>query len=77
MRRLGLETPHVALAGSGWIDLGQGSLDLVLRPHRKQTALLALDRAVLVSGALNAPKVALIAPGDSRAAEPCTPGLPQ
>ena len=77
VRRLGLETPHVALAGIGWIDLGHGSLDLVLTPHRKQTALLALDRAVQVSGALNAPKVALIAPGGSRAAEPCTPGSAQ
>ena len=76
-RRLAFETPHVALAGAGWIDLGRGSLDLLLTPHRKQTALLALDRAVQVSGALKAPKVALAAPDGARAGEPCVGGSVQ
>ena len=76
-RRLAVETPHVALAGTGWIDLGRGSLDLVLTPRRKQTALLALDRAVQVSGALRAPNTALISPGAARTGEPCVAGSVQ
>ena len=73
-RRLAVETPHVALAGTGWIDLGRGSLDMLLTPRRKQTALLALDRAMRFSGALRAPTTALVAPGAARAGEPCVPG---
>lgn len=76
-RRLAFETPRVALSGVGWIDLGRGSLELVLTPQRKQTALLALDRALQISGALEAPKVALIAPDGARAGEPCVTGSAQ
>ncbi len=73
-RRLAFETPHVALAGTGWIDLGRGSLDLLLTPRRKQTALLALDRAVQVRGALRAPTTALVALDAARVGAPCVIG---
>ena len=73
-RRLAVETPQVALAGTGWIDLGRGSLDLLFTPRRKQTALFALDRAVRVSGALRAPTTALVAPDGARVGEPCVAG---
>lgn len=76
-RRLAFETPHVALSGAGWIDLGRGTLDLVLTPRRRQTALFALDRAMQVNGALRAPKVALIAPDGALAGEPCVAGSMQ
>ena len=75
--RLALETPRVALSGAGWIDLGGGTLDLVLTPRRKQSALLALDRALRVSGALEAPKVTLIATDPTRAGQPCVAGSAQ
>ena len=73
-RRLAVETPQVALAGTGWIDLGRGSLDLLFTPRRKQTALFALDRAMRVSGALRAPTTAMVAPDGARVGEPCVAG---
>lgn len=76
-RRLAFETPQIALSGAGWIDLGGGTLHLLLTPRRKQSALLALDRTLQVSGALKAPKVALISAGAARTGEPCVAGRAQ
>ena len=76
-RRLAVETPHVALSGAGWIDLGHGTLGVVLTPRRKQTALLAIDRAVKVDGALKAPKIALISLDAAPAGAPCVTGSMQ
>ncbi|MBC8057454.1 MAG: AsmA family protein [Rhizobiales bacterium] len=77
VRRLAFDTPQVAFAGTGAVDLGRGTLDLVLTPRRKQSALLALDRALQVSGPFGAPKLALRAPESAPAGEPCVPGSAQ
>ena len=61
VRRLAFETPSANVHGSGSIDLGRASVDLVLTPNRKQRTLLALDRSMHVSGPLSGPKVALVA----------------
>ena len=70
LRRLAFETPSVSVSGRGWIDLGHASVDILLTPHRKQSALLALDRSLQVSGPLRGPKVGLASLDDSRSAAP-------
>ena len=50
LRRLELETDRLSVSGTGSLDLAQQQLDMVLTPHRKQAALLALDRSLRVTG---------------------------
>ncbi len=64
VRRLALTTASVQLDGRGAIDFKRAAIDLVLTPHRKRSALFALDRVLQVSGAINSPTVALVA-GDT------------
>ncbi|MEP7101901.1 MAG: AsmA family protein, partial [Burkholderiales bacterium] len=77
-RRLAFETASVAVGGTGWIDLGRESVDLLLTPHRKQTALIALDRSMHVSGPIRRPKLALVERDASASTtERCAPPAPQ
>ncbi len=78
VRRLALATANVQVDGRGAIDFKRRAIDLVLTPHRKQSALFALDRVLQVSGAIKSPTVALVA-GDTaenagRTAAACVPG---
>jgi AsmA family protein len=59
LRRFAFETGSVSVGGTGWVDLGRQSVELLLTPHRKQSALLALDRSMRFSGPLASPKLAL------------------
>lgn len=58
-RQFAFETERVALGGSGTVDVVGRSLDLLLTPQRKGTALLALDRSIHISGPFAGPQVAL------------------
>ena len=50
LRWLELETGRLSVSGTGSLDLAQQHIDMVLTPHRKQAALLALDRSLHVTG---------------------------
>ena len=72
VRRLAFETASVAVSGTGWADLGSRSVDVLLTPHRKQTALLSLDRSMRISGPLAHPTLALVERAASaEARRPC------
>jgi AsmA family protein len=60
IRHLLFETERTALVGSGSAYLAQESLDVVLTPHSKKSALLALHKAMHVSGSSRDAKVALV-----------------
>jgi AsmA family protein len=60
VRRLALTTASVQVDGRGAIDFKRDAIDLVLTPHRKRSALFALDRVLQVSGAIKSPTVALV-----------------
>jgi uncharacterized protein involved in outer membrane biogenesis len=60
VRQLAFETGRVAVAGSGAADLATESVDLLLTPVLKESAVLALQRSIHVSGKLRAPAVELV-----------------
>jgi AsmA family protein len=74
VRRLSLTTATVQVDGRGAIDFKRGAIDLVLTPHRKRSALFALDRVMQVSGAIKSPTVALVAGDTGPAAAACVAG---
>lgn len=67
--RLAIETENVVLSGSAAVDLRTKSFELVLTPHRKQSALLALDKSIRLVGGFRHPKAGLVErdPASSRA----------
>jgi uncharacterized protein involved in outer membrane biogenesis len=65
IRHLLFETERTALAGGGSVNLAQESFDVVLTPHSKKSALLALHKAMHVSGSFRDAKVALADRGDA------------
>jgi hypothetical protein len=67
-RRMALETERVAIDGSGTAELAPATIDVLLTPALKQSALLALDRSIRVSGPISAPVVKLVDPGPRRSA---------
>lgn len=74
VRRLAFATDRVDVVGAGWVDLGSASLDLVLTPHRKQSALFSLDRSMRLRGPMKAPKLALVDRDEAKASGAvCTP----
>jgi uncharacterized protein involved in outer membrane biogenesis len=77
VHRLAFDTPQVAMSGTGVGGRGRGRGDRLRTPRRKQAALLALDRALQVSGPFGAPKTALVAPDAARAGAPCVAGRAQ
>ncbi len=58
--RLAIETENVVVTGNAEVDLKRKSFDMVLTPHRKQSALLALDKSVRLGGGFRQPKVGLV-----------------
>jgi uncharacterized protein involved in outer membrane biogenesis len=58
-QRLALETETVLLNGSGSIDLPHRRVAISLTPHRKQSALFALDDSIRVDSAWSAPTISL------------------
>lgn len=61
-RRLSLETERMQLIGGGTVDLPGESLDLLITPHPKQFALLALHDSIQVKGPFHAAKITLVKP---------------
>jgi len=59
VQRLALETENVLINGTGSIDLLQRRVKALITPHRKQSALLALDDSIQLDGALFAPTITL------------------
>lgn len=70
--RMVIETENVVVSGHAQVDLKQKSFEMVLTPHRKQSALMALDRSVRVGGGFHRPSIGLVdkaepgAPADCR-----------
>lgn len=58
VRKLVAETDRAVFVGSGVLNPADRTVDLVITPHRKTTALFALNRAIRVSGPLGQPRVA-------------------
>jgi uncharacterized protein involved in outer membrane biogenesis len=71
LQRLALETDNLVLAGSGSFDLPRRRVDVTITPHRKQSALFALDDSIRVDGALSAPKISLVRSTDSARSVGC------
>ena len=63
-RRLMFETADTALAGRGWLNLGDETLDATVTPAHKKLALLSLDKAIHAEGSWHDIKVSLAPPGD-------------
>ncbi len=72
LQRLALETETVLLNGSGSIDLPHRRVAISLTPHRKQSALFALDDSIRLDGAWSAPTISLAhRSGDAAPAVDC------
>ena len=56
-RALVFDTEVTTIAGSGNIDLGHETLDLILRPKTKRTSPLSLQSPILVGGTFARPEV--------------------
>jgi uncharacterized protein involved in outer membrane biogenesis len=69
--RVMFETGRTAISGGGSVNLPQESLDIILTPHRKTTALLALDRSMHVQGSLHSPKFSLVDKVESKVPQRC------
>lgn len=54
-----LDTDQTQTRGAGTIDLREETLDLLLTPHPKKTALLALHSSIRVHGPIRRPKISL------------------
>ncbi|MGN6526740.1 MAG: AsmA family protein, partial [Burkholderiaceae bacterium] len=70
-RRFAAATEHTALAGRGSVDLLDETFDLTLRPVRRESALLALDKAIHASGPWHAPRIRLESPPDDLRPQAC------
>ena len=55
-----LDTERTRTTGSGRIDLGAGTIDLVLTPESKQGGLLVLDRSIRLHGPFSKPARELV-----------------
>jgi uncharacterized protein involved in outer membrane biogenesis len=56
-----LDTDQTHTQGTGTIDLRNETLDLLLTPHPKKTAVLALHSSIRVHGPIRRPKISLAA----------------
>src|SRR5258706_6649223 len=56
-----LDTDQTHTEGTGTIDLRDETVDLLLTPHPKKTALLALHSSIRVKGPIKKPKISLAA----------------
>ncbi len=75
LRSLIAETERAVFVGTGALNLADRTVDLLVTPHRKATALFALNRAIHVSGPLGEPVVATAdAPGATVPATCAAPG---
>jgi uncharacterized protein involved in outer membrane biogenesis len=54
-----LDTDQTQTQGTGTINLRDETLDLLLTPHPKKTALLALNSSIRVHGSIRKPKISL------------------
>lgn len=76
-RTLALSTTTTQLAGTGRIDLRDGSLALTLTPEARDPGLLTLERSIALSGPIAKPKARLIdrvaLPGRPEADAACGP----
>jgi uncharacterized protein involved in outer membrane biogenesis len=68
VRRMALETERVTVDGSGTAQFVPATIDVLLTPALKQSALLALDRSIHVSGPVSGPSIELTDPAPRRAA---------
>jgi hypothetical protein len=73
VRRLLVETERSAVSGRGSVDLAQESLDLVLTPHLKKNALLALHKGIHVTGPFTNAKVAMVEADPAAPLDHCDP----
>ena len=74
VQRLALETENVLINGTGSVDLLRRRMKALITPHRKQSALLALDDSIQVDGAWLAPTITLAHRlGDAPRALTCIP----
>ena len=60
-KTLVLDTDQTHTEGNGTLDLRNETVDLVLTPHPKKTALLALHSSIRVKGPIRKPKFSLVA----------------
>ena len=78
IRTLVIDSERTRTVGTGTIDVGRRTLDVVLTPEAKQPGLFILDRSIHLSGPLREPKRELVerAPLASAAARGCRPERP-
>ena len=60
VRHLVLDTERTRTAGTGTIDVGRETVDVVLTPEAKQGGLLVLDRSIRIHGPLKKPARELV-----------------
>jgi len=78
-RTLVLDTERTRTTGTGTIDLGHETIDVVLTPEAKQGGLFVLDRSIRLHGPLRQPARELVARAEAAAGEPtrgCASGRP-
>jgi len=73
IRRLAVETERTALDGIGSVNLLDESFDAVVMPKSRQHSLLALNKAIHVSGSLRSATVELVDPVVRSAPNGCEP----
>ena len=73
IRRLAVETERTALDGIGSVSLLHESFDAVVMPKSRQHSLLALNKAIHVSGSLRSATVELVDPVVRSAPNGCEP----
>jgi uncharacterized protein involved in outer membrane biogenesis len=61
IRSLALDTERTRTTGTGVIDLGHGTIDVVLTPEAKQPGLFVLERSIRLHGPLRQPARELVA----------------
>ncbi|MEO6362235.1 MAG: AsmA family protein [Caldimonas sp.] len=69
VRSLVLDTERTRTIGSGQIDLGASTIDLLLTPEAKQGGLLVLDRSIRLHGPLMKPAREMVSRADVKAGE--------
>ena len=78
IRSLVVDSERTRTLGSGTIDVGRETLDVVLTPEAKQPGLFVLDRSIHLSGPLREPRrelIARVAPASSPVRS-CRPDRP-
>ena len=70
IRSLALETERTRTTGTGAIDVGRETMDVVLTPEAKQPGLFILDRSIRLHGPLRGPAHELVARVPSAASAP-------